>query len=88
MKIVTLFALALLAAFALPPSPAQTAAAQASSASCSPIGGRKTVTVYADSESEASSQAASQNPGWTVIGVKKVNPKDPISRMYTVTLEK
>jgi hypothetical protein len=51
------------------------------------VGGRKTVTVYADNEASASAQAANDNPGWTVVKVKKVN-KDPKSRAYQVTLTK
>ena len=51
------------------------------------VGGRKTVTVYADNEASASAQAANENPGWTVVKVKKVN-KDPKSRAYQVTLTK
>jgi hypothetical protein len=49
---------------------------------------RKTVTVYADNTSEAPARAEKQNPGWKVVDIKKVNPKDPISRMYLVTMEK
>jgi hypothetical protein len=49
---------------------------------------RKTVTVYADNTSEATARAEKQHPGWKVVDIKKVNPKDPISRMYLVTMEK
>ena len=49
---------------------------------------RKTVTDYADNTSEAPARAEKQNPGWKVVDNKKVNPKDPISRMYLVTMEK
>lgn len=49
---------------------------------------RKTVTVYADNTTEATARAEKQHPGWKAVDIKKVNPKDPISRMYTVTMEK
>jgi hypothetical protein len=49
---------------------------------------RKTVTVYADNTSEATTRAEKQHPGWKVVDIKKVNPKDPNSRMYSVTMEK
>lgn len=49
---------------------------------------RKTVTVYADNTTEATARAEKQNPGWKAVDIKKVNPKDPLSRMYTVTMEK
>lgn len=49
---------------------------------------RKTDTVYADNTTEATARAEKQNPGWKVVDIKKVNPKNPISRMYTVRMEK
>lgn len=88
MRKLALASMLFLATITLPLAQNQSAAQSVTASAVEPFGGRKTVTVYADSEAEASSRAQSENPGWTVIGIKKVNPKDPISRMYTVTLQK
>jgi len=88
MKIFALAALAVAITFAPIPTLAMASIDQPFSLHSTTNGGRKTVTVYADSESEASSLAESQNSGWRAVSVKKVNPKDPLSRMYSVTMEK
>jgi len=49
--------------------------------------GRKTVTAYADNETEAVARAQKANPGWTAISAKKVNG-DPKSRAWQVTMTK
>lgn len=49
--------------------------------------GRKTVTAYADNETEAVAQAEKANPGWKAISAKKVNG-DPKSRAWQVTMTK
>ncbi len=51
------------------------------------VGGRKSVTVYADNAASASAKAQSSNPGWSVVSVKKVS-KDPKSKMYRVVLKR
>jgi len=49
--------------------------------------GRKSITVFARNAATASSKASAQNPGWTVVSVKKVN-NDPKSMAYRVVLKK
>lgn len=49
--------------------------------------GRKTVTAYADNETEAVARAEKANPGWKAISAKKVS-KDPKSRAWQVTMTK
>jgi hypothetical protein len=49
--------------------------------------GRKSVTVWAESESEAVSTAKRQNPGWNVIYARKDSPNEPKSRSWTVAME-
>lgn len=50
------------------------------------LGGRKSVTVSAGSESEAIATAERQNAGWKAISARKVNPKDPNSRFWEVVM--
>jgi len=49
--------------------------------------GRKSVTVFARNAGTASAKALAQNPGWTVVSVKKIN-NDPKSMAYRVVLKK
>ena len=51
-------------------------------------GGRKSITVFARNAASASAKAASDNPGWSVVSVKKVSPKDPLSMAYRVVMKK
>ena len=51
-------------------------------------GGRKSVTIFARNAASASAKAANQNPGWSVVSVKKVSPKDPLSMAYRVVMKK
>jgi hypothetical protein len=48
------------------------------------LGGRKTVTVYADSEAAAFSEANRKNPGWSAISAKKTGG----GKAYQVTMTK
>lgn len=50
-------------------------------------GGRKSVTVFARNAASASAKATNQNPGWSVVSVKKVND-DPKSMAYRVVMKK
>ena len=47
----------------------------------------KQITVFANNAASATANAAADNPGWTVLSVKKVN-KDPKSRAYRVSMKK
>jgi len=49
--------------------------------------GRKNVTVFARNAAMASAKATAQNPGLTVVSVKKIN-NDPKSMAYRVVLKK
>jgi hypothetical protein len=51
-------------------------------------GGRKSVTIFARNAASASAKAANKNPGWSVVSVKKVSPKDPLSMAYRVVMKK
>lgn len=48
---------------------------------------RKSITVFARNAASASAKAQAQNPGWTIVSVKKV-AKDPKSMAYRVVLKK
>lgn len=48
------------------------------------LGGRKTVTVYADSEAAAFAEANRRNPGWSAIKAKKVGD----GKAYQVAMTK
>ena len=47
----------------------------------------KQITVFANNAASATAKAAADNPGWTVLSVKKVN-KDPKRRAYRVSMKK
>jgi hypothetical protein len=48
------------------------------------FGGRKTVTVYADSEAAAMAEANRKNPGWLAVSAKKTGG----GKAYQVTMTK
>lgn len=47
----------------------------------------KQITVFANNAASAVAKAQSDNPGWSVLSVKKVS-KDPKSRAYRVSMKK
>ena len=51
-------------------------------------GGRKSITVFARNAASASAKAASDNPGWSVVSVKKVAPDNDLSMAYRVVMKK
>jgi hypothetical protein len=60
-------------------TPASTASTQGKH-----LGGRKTVTVYTDSEAAAFAEANRKNPGWSAVSAKKTGG----GKAYQVTMTK